>query len=537
MSRLCFSRQHNARPGLGHDQRGFMIPALISLIIAFSLFGAALLMVILNNFFVVGNNVKSQQAFNIAEAGANYYLWHMSHNATDFKDGKTTPTTPDPTLGYGPYVHDYLDSNAKVTGTYTLWIKPQGNGSTIATVRSIGKVAGTNATRTVEAQIGAASFSSYGVVSDTALWFGNTETADGPVYSNQGIRMDGQNTAEVYSANATYVPPSNLGGNGSTSRPGVWCDTSVTTPINCNTRSKVDWIYPTTSLDFNQVSSSLCTLKKEAFLADSSTSALAALSNACSQVPTGRTSSYLPQRNATYNATRGYLVQLNPSGTYDLYNVNGEDDSKTPYTTALTLVSVATNITMPSNGVIFAEDNVWVRSNPTYHGRVTIAAGRLATTNSADIHVADDIVYSTKNGQDAVGLVAENDIMISPYAAPATGNFTFEVDAAMLAQAGSANYPGTYSVSTSTCSRGWVGANQKLLFYGSVASRQSWTWSWFRGSSCGDSVRDPVTGYWISGFLTNTTQYDYNLLYAPPPSFPITGGYNILSWREVLTKP
>jgi hypothetical protein len=525
------------RAGLCRDQRGFMIPALISLMIAFSLFGAALLMVILNNFFVVGNNVKSQQAFNIAEAGVNYYLWHMSHNSIDFKDGKTTPATPDATLGYGPYVHNYLDANAKVTGTYTLWIKPQGNGSTIATVRSIGKVAGSNITRTVDAQLGATSFASYGVVSDTALWFGNTEKADGPVFSNQGIRMDGQNTAEVYSANSTYVPPSNLGGDGSTSKNGVWCDTSVTTPVNCSTRSKVDWIYPSTTIDFNQVSSSLCTIKKEAFLADSSTSSLASLSTACSQVPTGRTASYLPQRSSTYNATKGYLIQLNTGGTYDLYQVNAEDDTKTSYTAALTLVSVATNITIPTSGVIFAEDNVWVRSNPTYHGRVTIAAGRLATTNSADIHVASDIVYTTKNGQDAVGLVAENDIVIAPYAAPATGNFTLEVDAAMLAQSGSVNYPSVYASSTSSCTRGWVSTSQKLLFYGSVASRQSWTWSWLRGGSCGNAVKDTVSGNWISGFLNNTTQYDYNLLYAPPPSFPITGGYNILSWREVLTKP
>jgi len=520
-----------------HDQRGFMIPALLSLIIAFSLFGAALLMVILNNFFVVGNNIKSQQAFNIAEAGVNYYLWHMSHNGTDFKDGKTTPTTPDPTLGYGPYVHDYIDDSAKKTGTYTLWIKPQGNGSTIATVRSIGKVSGTNNIRTVEAQIGATSFASYGLVSDTALWFGNNEMADGPVLSNQGVRMDGQNTAEVYSANSTYVPPSNLGGNGSTSKPGVWCDSSVTTPVNCNTRSKVDWIYPTTSVDFNQVSSSLCTIKKVAFASDSSTSSLANLTNACTQVPTGRTASYLPQRNSTYNATRGYLVQLNANGTYDLYNVNSEDDTKTSYTMALGLTSVSTGITIPSSGVIFAEDNVWVRSNPAYHGRVTIAAGRLATNNSADIHIADDLAYSTKNGEDAIGLVAENDVIISPYAAPASGNFTLEVNAAILAQAGSATYPGTYASSTSNCSRGWVGSSQKLNFYGSVASRQTWTWSWFRSGSCGDSVRDPVTGNYISGFLYNTTSYDNNLLYAPPPSYPITSGYNILSWREVLTKP
>src|SRR6185437_6648273 len=107
----------------------------------------------LNNFFVVGNDITSQRAFNIAEAGVNYYMWHLSHSSTDYKDGQSTPTTPDPTLGYGPYTHNYVDANADTEGTFTLWINPQGNGSTIVSIRSIGKVNGSSITRTVQAQI------------------------------------------------------------------------------------------------------------------------------------------------------------------------------------------------------------------------------------------------------------------------------------------------------------------------------------------------------------------------------------------------
>ncbi len=521
------------------NQKGFTIPAVLSIMIAAGILGTAVLMVIMNNFFVVGNNIKSQQAFNIAEAGINYYLWHLSHNSTDYQDGTGAPATQVAGLGYGPYVHNYVDDNAKTTGTYTLYISPQGAGSTIVNVRSIGKVNGSKITRTVQTQIGAASFASYAVASDTSLWFGNNETASGPVFSNQGIRMDGVNNSTVSAANTTYVPSAALGGNsnGTAVHPGVWCDTTVTTPINCNTRSKTDWLFPVSSIDFNAVTSSLCTIKKVAFLADSSTSALAGQSNACSQTPSTRTAAYLPQRSSTANSSRGYMIQLNPSGTYDLFYVNSEDDTKTIYTSALSLQTVATGITIPASGVIYTEDNVWVRSNPTYHGRVTIAAGRLATSNVADIHVADDLLYSTKNGQDAIGLVAENDVDIAPYAPPPTGSFTFEVDAAILAQTGSGQYPYVYAADTNTCTRGWVNSAQKFLFYGSVSSRQSWTWSWQTSSNCGDAPRDPISNYYISGFLYNTTQYDYNLLYAPPPSYPITGGYNILSWREVLTHP
>ena len=71
-----------------------MIPALISIIIAFSVIAVSVTEITFSNFSVVGNTVKGQRAFNIAEAGVNYYLWHLNHNNTDYKDGKTTPTTP-----------------------------------------------------------------------------------------------------------------------------------------------------------------------------------------------------------------------------------------------------------------------------------------------------------------------------------------------------------------------------------------------------------------------------------------------------------
>jgi len=517
-----------------------MIPALLGIIIAFSITAVSIVQVTTNNFFVTGNIVKSQQAFNVAESGLNYYLWHLNHKATDYKDGGTTPTTPDPNLGYGPYTHTYTDTTGKNQGTYTLWVKPAGAGSTMVTVRSIGVAAGSNIKRTIQAQIGSPSFANYAVVSDVALWFGNTESASGPVHSNQGVRMDGSSTSTVSSANATYVPSSQIGGNGSTSRPGVWCSSSVTSPTDCNTRSKTSWTYPVSTVDFNQVSSSLCAMKKVAFTDYSNTSALASQANACTQEPATRTNAYLPKRAASFSASRGYLVVLNPNDSYNLYNVNAENDQLSPYTSALTLQLVANNIALPPSDVLFAEDNVWVLSNPNFKGRVTIGAGRLASSNSstyANVVISGPLVYSTKDGSDAVGLVAQDSVIVAPYAPPSSGSFNFEVDGALLAQTGSVGYPGRYKTNSNRCTRGWTNSNQQMTFYGSVASRQTWTWTWLNGSSpCGDASFNSGNGY-VSGVLNNSTQYDYNLKYAPPPSYPITAGYNILSWREILTKP
>ncbi len=518
-------------------QQGFALLLLLSSIVIFIMIFTSALMIVETNFDVVSRNVKSQQAFNVAEAGINYYLWHLSHSPADFKDGLTTPTTPDPSLGYGPYVHNYIDDNAVITGTYTLWIKPQGGGSSIVTVRSIGNITGSKSNRVVEAQIGSPSYASYAISADTEIWFGNTESANGPVHSNQGVRMDGASNADVTSANTTYTPSLAIGGDGS-SHPGVWCSNSVTTPVNCATRSKTSWRYPVPSLDFNQVIGSLCTIKKNAFLANGSTSALALVASPCTQTPTTLTPNYLPQRSTTgtYSATKGYLISLNSDGTYDLFQVNAEDDTKTPYTSALTLVSVANNISVGSSQVIFAEDNVWVRTNGSYSGRITIAAGRLATTVNAEVTIVDNMLYGSKSGADAIGLVSEDAVVLAAYAAPKTGNFTLEVDAAVIAQAGSVTYP-LYYRGTTTCTQGWSGASQKLVFYGSIATRQTWTWTWLVGNSpCGNAVNVSGSGY-VSGILNNSTQYDYNLQYTPPPSFPLTSSYNILGWREVLSAP
>ncbi|MBP7767129.1 type II secretion system protein [Candidatus Saccharibacteria bacterium] len=516
---------------------GFITPTLLGLIIVLSIVSAATMQLIGLNLAAINTNARSQSAFNIAEAGINYYLWHLSHNPNDHKDGGTLPQTPDPVLGYGPYTHSYIDDNSKTAGTYTLWVKPESGGSTVVNLRSIGKTSDGESIRTIDAKVGSPSFASYAVASDTALWFGDTETATGPIHSNQGIRMDGANTSDVTAASATYVPSTSLGGNGS-SKPGVWCSATITTPVNCNTRPKSDWRFPVPSIDFNQISANLCSLKKTAFSSSSNTASLANLSNACTQTPNTLTSSYLPQRstNGSYNNTRGYLIELNNNSTYNLSQVNNETDTNTIYTSALSRNLIANNIPIPSSGIIFAEDNVWIRSNPTFSGRVTIGAGRLASSNNARISIADDLIYSTKTGQDVIGLVSESNVTIAPYAPPLSGDFNFEINAAIISQNGSVNYPSNYQSNTSLCTQGWSGSNQRFTFYGSIASRNSWTWTWSRNSSCNRAV-SVGGGKYVSGILNNDTQYDYSLLYQPPPSFPITSTYNVLSWKEVLTIP
>ncbi|PID31170.1 hypothetical protein CSA80_04025 [Candidatus Saccharibacteria bacterium] len=516
-------------------EAGFTLPAVLSFILVMGVIATTLMTVVMGNLLSSGAIIERRQALHIAEAGVNYYLWHMAHNPTDYKDGNTAPATPDPQLGYGPYVHDYVDANARKEGTYTLWVQPQSNGSTVATVRSKGTTNG-GVSRTVEARIGASSFASYGLLADVEFWFGSSEAANGPVFSNQGVHMDGPNSDTVGSANASYVPTYSYGGDG-TVKDGVWCSPSVTDP-DCSTRDKSNWLYPQPSIDFNQVTSALCKMKKVAFADDAATAAYAMNTDACSLTPATRSDAYIPRYSSSFSSRRGYYIQLNPDSTYDLYRVSNENDRQTDYTTALTRSVVQVGVPLPPSGVIFVEDNVWVRTSASFPGRVSIASGRLGNNaHSTDINIVGEILYSTKNGQDAIGLVSEGDIFIAPYAIPQTGAFTFEIDAATLAQSGSVRYPSTYKVNSWRCTPGWTAPNQEFLYYGSVATRQYWTWNYRRGGYCADSAYDPATGYYISGVKQTTTEYDYHLYYAPPPSYPVTGGYEILNWREVVTTP
>src|SRR3989344_472353 len=72
-----------------------------------------------------------EQAFQSAEAGIDYYRWHLAHSPTDYKDG---------TGGAGPYVHSLKDKNGNVIGQFSLDITPPPVGSTLVTITSTGKI-------------------------------------------------------------------------------------------------------------------------------------------------------------------------------------------------------------------------------------------------------------------------------------------------------------------------------------------------------------------------------------------------------------
>jgi len=424
---------------------------------------------------------RSAEAMNVAEAGVNYYLWHLAHNPTDYKDGGTTPST----APYGPYVHNSYDTDGNLLGSYTLYITPPSGGSTITTVKSIGQVPHFSGTRTILAQLGQPSFANYGLLSQSEVWFGSSEASNGPVMSNVGVHMDGVNNGTVSAGQKTYKPTSQFGGNGTTFHCGVWGSGGPSSqwkpvevaPFNATPPNCTD---PVSVVNFAQVSANLTTMKASA------------------------------QSGGTYTAgsgSKGYSITLKSNGKYDRCKVTNETFSGSR-ATGITTSNCFSDLAAPANGVLFVDDNVWV-SGTSFPGRITIVAATLGGT-ARSVNITSNLTYAAKDGSAAIGLIAQADVIVSDYAPNAV-----EIDAALLAQNGHVYSTGNAAAKTGT-----------LTFYGAIATFLFWTWGYVNGS-----------GTLVSGWGTTATNFDSNLIYAPPPQYPTTGNYSILNWREQLYNP
>ena len=381
-----------------------MLTALIFGLI-FAWLGAIGAQVLINNMHAQLFEERSERALEVAEAGINYYLWHLAHNSTDYQDGNTGGTGPT----YGPYTHNYYDNDGNLIGDYELSITPPANGSTITTVQSIGEVPGYPATRTILAQLGQPSFSNYIFLSNTELNFSPTSTTTGPVFSNSGIQFNGTNNGPVTSARATYV--SAYDGN---THNGVWGTGGPTS----------QWSYPVPSIDFTQVTVNLSNLQT--------------LGQASGGV-------YLNGSGAL-----GWYLNLRSDGTIDIYKVTSETSS------GLTKTFVR-NQAAPTNGILFSTETLWI-SGTNWPGRITIAAAKLPDNSATrkSINIVDNLTYAAKDGSDVIGLVAQADIFVPRYVPN-----TLEADAAVLAQYGSVGYDTTNGgLKTSFTLYGGIAQNQ-----------------------------------------------------------------------------
>jgi hypothetical protein len=454
------------------------LPIILVMAVAFSALSITLVELAIMQRKVSSINQKKISALGVAEAGVSYYLWHLAHNNTDYSDGQSVPaTTP-----YGPYIHDYYNDTGELIGTYSLSITPPPNGSTIVTVESEGKLNGEATKRKVKAVLGIPSFGQYAMISGSEMWFGETESTNGPVHSNVGVHMDGVNNGIVTAANATYVPTTQFGGNNHTAHNGVW---GIGGPAE-------QWLFPVPAVDFQSVSTDLQDIKTKA-------------------TANGKV---LPKSNFL-----GYFIQFQADGTYKLAEV-------TSYSFANLAYSSLVSQPIPNNGVIYSEDNIWVEG--TVKGKYTVVAAKLpsvAATNR-DITITNNLTYTTKDGSDTLGLVAQRDVKVGPKTPD-----MFEINAAMLAQNGRVYRPCRWNdanpcwKANGNSQSDTYPIKNSITVYGSIGAFGYWNWSWVAG----------VSGTLKSGYQNTVQTFDEHLFYGPPPYFPSTGKYALLSWREEIS--
>lgn len=450
---------------------------LIYEVVIIFIFSTILLAVLSNAAYqlkIIRSTVNREQALQIAEAGVNYYQWHLSHFPADYQDG---------TGAAGPYVHNYVDKDSnQLIGAYSLNITPPPIGSTVVTISSTGwTFDNPNQKRTITTRYGIPSLAKYAFLTNSDVWIGNNESVSGEMHANGGIRFDGTGNAPISSAKQTYTCQTYHGCSPAASHDGVWGAAPAAT--------QSFWQFPVPTIDFTTITSNLATMRS-----DAQTNGI-----------------FLAPSNA-----QGYSLVFNAAGTLNIYRVN----SRRSHATGWDVNGVAhnedldyngrtllfSNIAMPTNGLIYVEDTTWVEG--TVNGRAMVVAARLPynPATAPSIIIPNNITYATKNGTVNLGLLAQKDILIS-FFAPTVLN----VDAAMIAQNGSAQ-------------RFFFSGNVKtsLTIYGSLMSFGVWTWSWVNGS-----------GVVTSGYQNTVTTYDPNLLYSPPPSFPLSStGYQQISWTS-----
>ncbi len=465
-----------------NKQQGSIIVLEIVIIFIFSTVLLTVLASAAAEFRLLRSSSNRVQAFHISEAAVNYYQWHLAHYPTDFQDGTGSAPSMQSDFGVACYKHSYTDKDTnEELGKYCLQITAPPIGSTVVTITAIAYTnANPSTKRTITTRYGIPSLAKYAFLTNGDVWVGDTESVSGEMHANGGIHFDGTGNAPITSAKTTYTCQTYHGCSPAQTKAGVWGSAAQAT--------KNFWQYPVPNVDFSSITADFATLKSSA--------------------QTGGI--YLSPSNA-----QGYSLVFNSNSTVSVYKVTslrshatGYDVNGTAHTEDLDYNARSLQFTqsLPTNGIIYVEDRAWVEG--TISGRVMVAAAKLPynASTAPSIIIPDNITYTAKDGTVSLGLIAQKDILISYYAPS-----NLEVDAAMVAQNGSAqNYNFSGNIKNT------------ITIYGAIASYGTWTWSWVNGS-----------GSTTSGYQNTTTTYDSNLLYAPPPSFPLTtSGYQQISWTS-----
>jgi Tfp pilus assembly protein PilX len=515
------------------------------------------------------NRVEREKAFQIAESGIYYYRWYLAH-ATDgmdagqlkaFWQNGTAIGTPNPP-GPGAYEAEYKDpETGEKIGKFRIEVDAPDPYSTIATVVSTGwtyQMPGV--TRKIKARFRRPSWSEYAALANDFMRFGQGTVVYGKIHSNSGIRFDGLAHNAVSSHAPTYDDPDHSGAEefGVHTHVNPPPGSGVSDSFRANeappnsVANRPDVFaggrqFPVPEVSFNGVITDLGNMKSQA------------------KSPNGTNINNCNSTGCYFdNSGYGRHIVLNANGTMSVRTVTNYD--KDTYDTkgrvlfqgfnTIVAESSATSYTIPQNGVIFIENNIWLEGTIN-NKKVTIVAANMGSGLPANVFLGiNNLIYPSFDGQSILGVVAQNNVEILKQS-----QNNLIIDGAFLAQSGRVGRE-YYSCNTweyRTCTK-WV-PNCTLVprTLCDPNDCQIWkNWNLVTPSDLtddfthcknynSDDTRSTITvngsiatniRYGFSytdntGYTNRNLNFDNNLLYFPPPYFPTGTEYSIDLWEEL----
>ncbi len=447
-----------------------------------------------------------EKAIQLAESGIDYYRWHLAHDGDDYEDG---------TGGPGPYLHYVYDKDGNIVGEFSLSITPPPDGSTKVVIESTGTPASSTISRIIKVEMAIPSLAKYAVAANDIMRFGEGTEVFGPIHSNYGIRFDGLAHNIVTSSVSSYDDPDHDDSGAEKYEFGV--HTHVVPPPGSGIYSshvpaeqppnsvpsrtdvfEVGRQFPVPVIDFVGITNDLAEIKTNA------------QASGVYFAPSGYQGYQLIfQTDNTFNAYR----VTSQSNTSSSCRNNSSSSSQPGWNSwSINNKTYLGNYAIPTNGLIFVEDNTWVEGQIN-GARVTIAAGRFPDNPSSrpQIVVNNDLMYTSYDGSDVIALISQGNVTVG-----LVSDTILRIDGSLVAQNGSV---GRYYYA-SACGSTYL--RNSVTLYGMIATNKRYGFSW----SC--------SGVYCSGYDERYINYDAHLLYGPPPSFPLTSDqYEILSWEEI----
>lgn len=425
-----------------------------------------------------------EEAFQIAEAGINFYRWYLAHNV----EGRTAAQIDAFWAGgtaYGvgsAYEADYSDPSGGVVGRYRIQVTPPSAGSTVAIVRATGwTYKHPTLQRTIQVRLRRPSWAEYAIVANDVVRFGSGTEVYGPIHSNYGIRFDGVAHNVVSSSVASYDDPDHGGGQ----EFGVHTHVAPVDPLpptavpNRSDIFEAGRRFPEPTADFNGILGDLNLMKSVAQAGTNS-------------------SRYFN------NSGQGRHIILKTNDTFDIRTVQSFNASTNEI---INYTGGWSNFSIPNNGIIYVENNAWVEGSVNGK-RVTIVAANLLSASKKTMYLGKDIRYTNYDCTDMIGLIGQQDVEVYRQS-----NDFLRIDAALIAQlgrVGRANYTGPFAI------------RDTITSYGAIVSNQRYGFAWA-----------DILGNHVSGYKNRNLIFDNNLIYCPPPYFPTGTQYQVDLWEEL----